>query len=349
MIKWLLMAAWLSSEIAIAQYKPVPGEPDVMMGGDDTVDEGEEGLALAAPAAPAASPVPGAWSPRVFPNVGKQDLICIATQYTSGPSIEPSRCLQTARNVADFYKRMSLGKKQLQPKVEVYSVNGPNTGNDGKVHDVFRKKYPDALFIAPNLVYGGSSHAGMRVAVINKYWSGAAHEVGHLLRLQHCGAYKIDPKTNKEYYDGYGGGGCIMSRFFGGAFLAPNQFVYEGWYDKTQYAVKATPEAQVFELRPIASLQAPGLATVAVDPALIGGARPAYIALPPSCGKNSNQQCVAVYLGNAGPSDKGWEGSARVSMFGNEYLDPKTGGLKVKVIERKNGKVKLEVSIEPQK
>lgn len=318
-------------------------DEDVMMGGDDTVDESEEPGAEVLSQFTETSTV---WAPRQLPNLGDQDLICIATQYTSGPSIDPDRCMKTARSVADFYKRMSSGKKRLKPRVEVYKVDGPNTGNDGKVHDVFRKRYPKALFLAPNMVYGGSSHAGMRVAVINKYWSGPAHEVGHLLGLQHCGAWREDPKTHKVEYDGYGGGGCIMSRFFGNAFLAPNQFIYLGWYEKNQYAVKTSREAETYELRPIANLEAPGLAAVAIDPALLGQPRPGYIGLPPSCGKNSTKQCVAYYLGNAGASPKGWEGSSRVLMFGEEYKDPKNG-LRITVLSRAGNKVTLKVSFDP--
>ena len=326
-----------------------PADTEVLDGEPDTVDE----EVVVAPS-PTPSPTPVIkWSPRVFPNVDTQDLICVAIKYTSGPSADVGRCLQTAQNVADFYLRMSNGKKKLIAKAIEWPFNGPaNHENSGKVSDLVRAKYPSALFIVPNMFAKGSSHAGVRVAVLNNAsYSNAAHEVGHLLRFGHSGAWKI--VNGKEVYDQYLGSGSIMSRFFGGAFLAPNQFINAGFYSKEQYAVKTTTAAQTYELRPLGQTKNLGLKAIAVAPALLGIERPVFIALPPNCRNTDNLQCVAVYLGNAGPSNKTWESSSRVAMFGGgkiggEYSDPKTGKLRIKVVGRAGEKrVVVQVSVDP--
>lgn len=321
-----------------------PEAEDTMDDEGDSVDEEE-----AAPAPEiSASPAPAiSWKPRQLPNLGSQDLICVAVKYTSGASADVGKCLSTAKGVANFYDRMSSGKKKLIAKAIEFPFAGPaSQANASKVHAIIRKKYPKALFIVPNVFAHSSSHAGMRVAVLNNAsYANGNHEVGHLLGLQHCGAWKIDPKTGKEHYDDYAGGGCIMSRFFGNAYLAPNQFIYEGWYSKDQYAIKTTREPQEYELRPIANLKVPGLAAIAIAPELLGQARPGYIALPPNCSNKDNTQCVAYYLGNAGSSPKGWEASARVAMFGSAFTDK--SGLRITVISRAGGKVKLKVDFAP--
>ncbi len=278
--------------------------------------------------APAASP--GPWTPPKKIRTGKQDLICVAIQYTSGPSAEEGRCLQLAHNVADFWDRQSVGKMKLIPKAISYAFDGPAGGpSAAKVHDIMRKKYPDALFLVPNLWYHGSSHAGQRVAVLTGY-SNADHETGHLLGLGHCGAYKPDGT-----FDQYGGGGCIMSKFFGNAFLAPSQYIYLGWYDQTQYAVQTTTETKQYEIRAISALKSPGLGAIAIAPDLLGGGRAGYIGWPPNC---QNDPCLAFYYATGG-------GSQRVKIFGKEFFDEKTG-LRIKGLGAAAGKQKIEVSFE---
>jgi len=245
------------------------------------------------------------------------------------------KCKTMAKAVADTFLRNSEGKLKLVPSaISIKSLEAAGPKASSEIANKLRADDKAALYILPQLFYAGASHAGSRVAILNKYLGTgtATHVVGHLLGLGHCGAYKVDPKTDKEYYDQYVGGGCLMSGFFGStAYLAPSQYLWLDWYEKDEYEVYNGLKKE-FELKKLSNLTGKGLSTVVIPPQLLGGGRAGYVSYWHKC---ENEPCLVFYYGQGG-------GSQRVKIFGKEFYDEKSG---LKIQNLGGGATKVNVLI----
>ncbi len=294
---------------------------------------------------PAPAPTPIVWHQKQKPQLGKRDLICAAVQYTSGPSTSLSACERMAKSGANFYKDQSRSRLQLHPKAVLYqstqAAGGPGAA---AAANYFRKKYPTALILLPNMWYAGSAHAGQRVAWLNKYGrdggGSLTHELGHLLALGHCGRYVGGNPAEGNFgkLDHYGGGGCVMSGLAGNH-LDPSQYIHIDWLKDSEYSVHDGIGTKEYELRKISAINGTkGMLTVVIPPVLMSGdrnGRAGYIAYSDKCIKDP---CLAFYLALGG-------GSQRVIIFGKEFWH-KPSGLRIRRLNEDQALVKISVTFD---
>ncbi len=171
------------------------------------------------------------------------------------------------------------------------------------------------------------------------------HEVGHLLGLQHTGAFAVSPK-GVVTYNAYGdrdsvmGGGGIGSKY-----LSAPQYYGKGWLHREEAALYQN--GTVFELKQITNLDGEqGLAIVLIPNKLLNKSvinagwakgRDAFVAFPKTC---KTGKCFALYFGGEGAS-------AMIGSSDSELYDSHFTGAHIKMVSVTKDTIKVTIDFIP--
>lgn len=191
------------------------------------------------------------------------------------------------------------------------------------------KKYPGYDIYVMVVTCINVSHAGGKVAHMRGFLlRDGQHEVGHLLGLEHAGAY-----INGSY-EAYGDALSVMGKFPSG-FLSAPQYVFKGWFPQKEIATYPanSTETKTFTLKRLTNFASAGLSTVAC-PRKEGGT--AYISYPQSNNVFKNGPYLALHLGVRG-------GSRKIKAFNGEFYDSNFTGLHIKVLNAIDGNITFSI------
>jgi len=235
-------------------------------------------------------------------------LIVLGIIYTDNDfGVTGGRCGSLASEISDFYKRNSVGQLILQKNSAVVKVPFTATrANTGPATQYAIKKYPGYDYYAVVVHLIAASHAAGKVAhLIGFLYRDGQHEVGHLLHLEHSGAY--DSKYN---YNAYGDGLSVMGRF-PSAYLAAPQYQFKDWIHSGSIAVYTGTNTQTFTIKRLVNFQEPGFAMVQIPKE---GALTAYISYPQVTKYFGTTPYLTLHQQYSG-------GSKKIGSFTKEYYD----------------------------
>ncbi len=288
------------------------------------------------------------YAPIQKPLDGTHSLACVGISYNNPGNdyVTAWRCKAGAEKVANFYLSNSRGQFKFKSAGYHMDVEAP-TSQYAVAERLAKKTFKAEFYIIPSVFRGGGNHASNDIAHVTQFTSWVwSHEVGHLLGLQHTGAFVISDHGDVKYNhyadrDSVMGGGGTGSKY-----LTAPQYYQKGWLPEDEAALYVNGTSTVFELKQITNFKGNGLSTVVIPNSLllktmshselIDG-RPAYVAFPKSCGK---VKCFALYLANKGGSAK--IGSSKTEIFDNYFT-----GLHIKVVGQTANTLMVTIDFKP--
>lgn len=281
---------------------------------------------------------------------GEPRLCVIGLRWTSKDETKDRRYRKRCENragvrrmgntIQQFFKKNSRGKLEFKVSsfVERVPFNAANK-NLKKAERMAMKKHVGydyyAIMSSLNVLAGKKpSNAGRMDGKLVAHLRGnnmrtGCHEVGHLLGLQHSGAYikgKLDP-----YGDGY----SVMSGI-PSSLLCAAQYYKMGWLPENEVALFRP--GTVYNLKRVSEFnKETGLTAVLVR---TGNARDAWVSRLPGKGNS-----VVLHLATDGGA-----GTQRVKIFGKKFYDKRFSNLKIEIIGKtEDGNLNITIErVEPE-
>lgn len=292
------------------------------------------------------------WPPKK-PLKGSKTIACVGIQWQgrdSNPAADATACEKLNSELNEYYFRNSRGKFSLVSKyatelpvpldcVRVKGLQKKARENEEKMVALVKSTYKADYYVVPQLCRK-TPHAGGHVAVVHSATNlqAAGHEVGHLLGLQHAGAYVYEEGAEPKLLH-YGDRKSTMGKVYSRFITAP-QYYWQGWLNPDEIAMYNHPVVDEYELKRIDDLndKNAGLLTVIVPPTRGHDQHYAFISST-GCISNAKRTCISIHLANRGAS-------YRVAEFENEYYDSNFTGLHVKLLRNEGKKVVISVDYE---
>jgi hypothetical protein len=255
-------------------------------------------------------------------------LICIGIIYEDKKcGVDGAKCKTLAHRISDFYKKNSRKELILVPSFATVKVPykcQPKNVNRAEQYAI--KKHPGYDFYAIVVTCISVAHAGNKIAhLINFLDRDGQHEVGHLLGLEHAGAF------SGGKLEDYGDALSVMGKFPSGFLTAP-QYIFKGWMPKDEIVEYEGTEQKTFTLKRVTNFDGDGISAVIIK----RNGRNACISCPQPTKFFNKGSYLALHLYQRG-------GSQKIKAFNKEFFDTKFTGLHIKIISKVNGNVTFTV------
>lgn len=262
---------------------------------------------------------------------GERTVACVAINWEDGAELSASKCMNVAKDTAQFFNRNARGAFRLKPQGFSVDVPFPKANeNLKKAEAIVKQQIKADYYIVPALWKNGGNHASGKIAHMVQLTKWVVHhEVGHLLGLGHAGQYVYN-KDGVPRLENYGDADSPMGNN-GSSYLNGPQYYKLGWLPKDEIAVY-DPAVRVYELKKVSNFDGKGL-TAVVIPRPTGN--PAVVSYPISC-----NDCAALYLTNGG--------TQKVGVTKAEWKDENFTGIRLKILSSGAENVMVEISEEPK-